>query len=121
MNYDLMNGADYAYIGDACYELYIRNYVLNKGITKLLDLHKESVKYVSRTAQCKIIKALMPELSEQEIDVFKRGRNYKDKKADVEYIQASGFEAVIGYLFLKKMNERLEYIISRAIEIIEKE
>ena len=121
MNYNLLNGADYAYIGDACYELHIRNYVLNKGLTKLLDLHKASVKYVSKTAQNKIIKTLMPELTEEEVDIFKRGRNYKYKKNDNEYINASGFEAILGYLYLKKENERLEYLISKAIEIIEKE
>lgn len=121
MNIDLMNGADLAFIGDACYELYIRNYVLNKGITKLLDLHKSSVKYVSKTAQCKIIRTLIDELTEEEVNIFKRGRNYKYKKNDAEYINASGFEALIGYLYLKQNKERLEYIISKAIEIIEKE
>ena len=121
MNYDLLSGADLAFIGDAYYELYIRNYVLNKGMTKLLDLHKASVKYVSKTAQCKIIKVLIEELTEEEVNIFKRGRNYKYKKNDAEYVNASGFEALVGYLYLKQNIERLEYIISKAIEIIEKE
>lgn len=120
MKYELLSGADFAYVGDACYELMIRNYVLHTGKTKLVELHEMSVKYVSKTAQSKIILKLMPELTEEEIDIFKRGRNYKYKKNDSEYINASGFEALIGYLYLKQEKERLDYIVSRAIEIIEK-
>ena len=55
MKYELLNGADFAYIGDACYELMIRKYVLHTGITKLVELHESSVKYVSKSAQNKII------------------------------------------------------------------
>ncbi len=120
MTIELLNGADLAYIGDACFELMIRNYVLQTGITKLVDLHKASVKYVSKTAQCKIVLALMNELTSEEVNIYKKGRNYKYKKKDIEYINASGFEALIGYLYLKKENDRLNYLISRAIEIINK-
>ena len=121
MDYDLLNGADLAFIGDACYELHIRKHVLDNGVTKLLELHKTSVKYVSKTAQSKIIKALLPELTEEEAEIYKRGRNYKYKKVDSEYVNASGFEALIGYLYLKQNNERMEFLISKAIEIIEME
>lgn len=119
MNYDLLTGADLAFIGDAYFELYIRNYVLHKGFTKLRDLHTKCVNYVSRTSQNKIITTLLPELSEEEVNVFKRGRNFDYKNKDSEYINASGFEALIGYLYLKQKNERLDYIISKSIEIIE--
>lgn len=119
MNYDLLTGADLAFIGDAYYELYIRNYVLHKGFTKLNDLHTNSVKYVSRTSQSKVINMLLPELTQQEIDIFKRGRNFNYKNTDAEYVNASGFEALIGYLYLKKEEDRLKYIILKSIEIIE--
>lgn len=119
MNYDLLSGADLAFIGDAYYELYIRNYVLHKGYTKLRDLHTHCVEYVSRTSQNKIILKLMEELTEEEKNIFRRGRNFDYKNKDGEYVNASGFEAVIGYLYLKQENERLQYIISRSIEIIE--
>ena len=119
MNYDLLTGADLAFVGDAYYELYIRNYVLHKGYTKLRDLHTHCVKYVSRTSQNKIILKLLEELTEEEIVIFKRGRNFDYKNKDSEYVNASGFEAVIGYLYLKQKSERLQYIISRSIEIIE--
>jgi ribonuclease-3 family protein len=119
MNYDLLTGADLAFIGDAYFELYIRNYVLHKGYTKLNDLHTQSVKYVSRTSQSKIINALLSELTEEEISIFKRGRNFNYKNTDGEYVNASGFEALIGYLYLKQNKDRLEYLVSRSIEIIE--
>lgn len=119
MNYDLLSGADLAFIGDAYYELYIRNYILHKGYTKLRDLHTHCVKYVSRTSQNKIIQNLLPELTEEEVVIFKRGRNYDYKNKDNEYVNASGYEALIGYLYLKQNNERLQYIISKSIEIIE--
>ncbi len=119
MNYDLLTGADLAFIGDAYFELYIRNYVLHKGYTKLNDLHTQSVKYVSRTSQDKIIKALIPELTDDEMSIYKRGRNFDYKNKDSEYINASGYEALVGYLYLKQNNERLQYIISKSIEIIE--
>ncbi len=119
MNYDLLTGADLAFIGDAYFELYIRNYVLHKGKTKLYELHNECVNYVSRTSQNKIIQNLLIELTEEENNIFKRGRNYNYKNKDAEYVNASGFEALIGYLYLKKENERLQYILSRSIEIIE--
>ena len=76
MNYDLLSGADLAFIGDAYYELCIRNYILHKGYTKLRDLHTHCVEYVSRTSQNKIIQSILPELSEEEVTVFKRGRNF---------------------------------------------
>ena len=119
MNYDLLSGADLAFIGDAYFELYIRNYILHKGFTKLRDLHTQCVKYVSRTSQDKIIKALIPELTDDEMSIYKRGRNFDYKNKDSEYINASGYEALVGYLYLKQNNERLQYIISKSIEIIE--
>jgi len=119
MNYDLLSGADLAFVGDAYFELCIRNYALHKGYTKLRDLHSQCVKYVSRTSQNKIILKLLPELSEEEVVIFKRGRNFDYKNKDSEYVNASGFEALIGYLYLKQKNDRLQYIISKSIEIID--
>ena len=58
-------------------------------------------------------------IREEKKSIYKRGRNFDYKNKDSEYINASGFEALIGYLYLKKNNERLEYIISKSIEIIE--
>ena len=123
---NMLNGADLAYIGDAYYELQIRLYLLNKGITNPNKLHKEAVKYVSASAHSKVMNVLKEELSEEELRIFCRGRNYnykhsrKNLKLD-EYLASSGYEAVIGYLYLTNNMERLEEIIKRSIEIIEEE
>lgn len=119
INPQLLSGADLAFLGDAYYELIIRNYLLHKGITNLHRLHDECVKYVSRTAQHKISKQLFPELTDEEKTIFKRGRNYNYKVKAEDYLNASGFEAVVGYLYLKDNKLRLQQLIEKAIKIIE--
>lgn len=118
-NYKLLNGGTLAFIGDAYYEIRIRKYCLDKGLTNLGQLHNECVKYVSRTSQYKIVQKL--KLTEIEQEIFHRGRNYDYKTKTVEYINASGFEAVIGYLYLCGEMDRLNFIINEAIRIIEEE
>jgi len=119
MNPNLLTGADLAFVGDAYYELHVRTYIINKGITNLEKLHKTAVSFVSRDAQSYIIEILLPELADDEITIFKRGRNYNYKTKTKAYINASGFEALIGYLYLTKQEERLAGVLKRAIEIIE--
>ena len=120
----MLNGADLAYVGDAYYELQIRLHLLEKGITNPNKLHKEAVKYVSASAHSEIINIIKDELTEEEMLIFKRGRNYnykhsrKNLKMD-EYLASSGFEALIGYLFLMERKDRLTQILAKAIEIIE--
>lgn len=121
MDPKLLSGGDLAFIGDAYYELVIREYVLKKDITSLYKLHDECVKYVSRDAQYKIILAIMDKLDEEEKDIFRRGRNYNYKNKTTAYIYASGFEAIIGYLYLTNRKERLDEIIKKAIMVIEKD
>lgn len=115
----LLSGGDLAFVGDAYFELYIREYVINKGITSLKKLHDECVKYVSRTSQHRIINKLMSELTEEEVSVFKRGRNYNYKNKTDDYINASGYEALIGYLYLIKNEDRLKEIMQKTIRIVE--
>ena len=114
-----------AYLGDTVYESYIREYIIKKNIfTKINELHKEAIKYVNAHSQSKAIKGLEKELTEEEMSVFKRGRNHKKNTAAknakiVDYRHSTGFEAVIGYIYLSGNIDRLEYIISKSIEIIE--
>ena len=115
-----------AYIGDAVYEVYVRSHVLKRGDTNVNKLHKASIGYVSATAQSRIIHAILPVLTEEEVSVYKRGRNAHSntmaKNADVvDYRHATGFEALVGYLYLSKNEERLSYILSRSYEIINTE
>jgi len=116
-----------AYLGDTVFESYIREYLITKNINrKVNDYHKTAIKYVKAPSQAKIIHEIESELSEEEIRIYKRGRNRKShtsaKNADiVDYKCATGFEALIGYLYLKNEKERLEYIVKKGIEILEKE
>ena len=114
-----------AYLGDTVYESYVREYLIRKNINKKVnDLHKSAIKYVNANAQATVIPAIEEELTEDEERIYKRGRNQKShtspKNADIiDYKHATGFEALIGYLYLSEDNERLKYIISKGIEIIE--
>lgn len=116
-----------AYLGDTVFESYIREYLITENINrKVNDYHKTAVKYVKAPSQAKIIREIESELTEEEVRVYKRGRNQKSntsaKNANIiDYRCATGFEALIGYLYISKDTERLEYIIKKGIEILEKE
>ena len=119
MNVDLINVITLAYIGDAVYEVYIREYLIRSGIAKVEELQKEAIKYVSAKSQCKILSYLIDNnlLTDIELDVVKRGRNYKrtshPKNTDIiTYKMSSGFEAMIGYLYLNNDKDRLDEIMN---------
>jgi ribonuclease-3 family protein len=113
-----------AYIGDAVYEIYVRIYIFHKYGGSAHQLHKIATRFVNAGAQAKITHALENELEEDEWTMIKRGRNQKSHSAPkhanlVDYKYATGFETLIGYLYLRKKIERLEKIIQRSMEIIE--
>ena len=110
-----------AYMGDAVYEKYIREYVIKQGHYNNGMLHKKAIKYVSAKGQCEILKRIEEKLTEEEKDVVRRGRNSNPhssaKNADiVEYKHATGFEALIGYLYLSKNDDRLKEILDSCID-----
>lgn len=110
-----------AYAGDAVYELYIRTLLLSQGNAPVHKLHKRSITYVKAKAQSDIIHRLMDSLTEEEQDVVRRGRNAKSgtipKNADVtEYKYATGFEALIGYLYLRGEYSRLLELLKMSVE-----
>ncbi len=120
---DLVNYSPltFAYIGDAVYEMVIRTIVVCDANRSVDKLHKSSTRYVKAKAQSDIIQFLMEELTENEISVYKRGRNAKSyskaKNATyADYRKATGFEALIGYLYLSKQTERMMYLIKKGIE-----
>lgn len=128
MEAKLYNGLTLAYIGDAIYELRIRDYVLNKGLTKVNELNKEATKYTKGEAQALAIRQIINRniLTSKEFDMFRRGRNANVKKVRknitrANYLEGTGFESLIGYLYLEKNIDRMDYIISLAIQIIESE
>ncbi len=107
-----------AYLGDTIYENFVRRYLINRGIGNVNDLQKEAVTYVSAKAQASYLKKMMDVcfLSEEELDVVRRARNYKTtshpKNCDIiTYKYATGLEALIGYLNLKCENERIGEIM----------
>ena len=111
-----------AYIGDAVYELLVRSYVLSKKIP-VKDLHKLSTEYVKAKAQADIVHKLEEYLTEEEKAIVIRGRNAKSntmaKNASViDYKYATGFEALIGYLYLTENNSRIGEIFRLIIETI---
>ena len=119
MNVDLINVITLAYLGDSIYEVYVREYLIKKGIAKVEELQKEAVKYVSAKSQSKILSYLIDNniLTDIELDIVKRGRNYKrtshPKNTDIiTYKMSSGFEALIGYLYLNNNKDRLDEIMN---------
>lgn len=120
MDLRTINVISLAYLGDSVYELYIRESLLKKGLVYVDDMQKEAVNYVSAKAQSKMLDDMIENnfLSEEELDVVKRGRNYKrnshPKNTDIiTYKKSSGFEALIGYLYLKdldRLKEIFDYI-----------
>ena len=109
-----------AYIGDAAYELVIRTMVVEKGNRQASQLHRLTTSYVKAQAQAAMIEALEPELTEEELAIYKRGRNAKSytsaKNASIlDYRKATGLEALIGYLYLSGREERVLFLIKEGI------
>jgi ribonuclease-3 family protein len=119
----LLNPLQLALIGDAVYEVFIRNYILieNTGLSAH-KIHVKAIEYVKAHAQSEIVNSLISVLTEDEQYIYKRGRNAKSgtvpKNADVvEYRAATGFEALVGYLYLTNQKERLNEVLMKALEI----
>ncbi len=112
-----------AYIGDAVYELIVRTIYVKQANCQTQKLHQKVTASVSARAQAKIAAALQPFLTEEEAAVFRRGRNSKPytkaKNASMEeYLAATGFEALVGYLYLMREYERLNELVARGLEEI---
>lgn len=113
-----------AYIGDAVYEVYVRRYLMKHSREQVNKLHKKAVKYVSAKAQACVIENIQENMDEDILAIFKRGRNATansvPKNTDVvTYKIATGFEAVVGYLYLTGEQERLDNFVAKAFQIIE--
>ncbi|WP_136609092.1 Mini-ribonuclease 3 [Paenibacillus dokdonensis] len=113
-----------AYIGDAIYEVAVRQYLISKPNLKPNQLHRQATGMVSAKAQSRIVTALDPVLTDVEKDVVRQGRNAKSgsipKNADVlEYRHATAFESLIGYLYYMQQLDRMRELIGMGIEYIE--
>lgn len=114
-----------AYVGDGVYELFIRNLVLERKLGKGQALHDQTVKYVNASAQAKILEEIRPELSKEEESIVRRGRNCQKNipsNADPsEYCYSTGFEALLGFLYLKKKEERLTELCKIIKKVLEEQ
>ncbi len=113
-----------AYLGDGTYELFVRAMLVEKNNEPVQKLHKKATHYVKAAAQSRIMEVIEPLLTEEELAVFKRGRNAKShtmpKNADMaEYRRATGFEALIGYLYLKQDTKRMTELMQLGVDTIE--
>ena len=107
-----------AYEGDCVYELLVRTRLIELGHTASLDLHRSTVAIVNAKAQAAAVQKLLPELTEEELAVYKRGRNAKvnsvpQKATQAEYHAATGLEAVFGWLHLCGRQERVEELFQK--------
>ncbi|MEH7452110.1 Mini-ribonuclease 3 [Gottfriedia acidiceleris] len=121
-----LNSLALAYIGDAVYEIYVRHHLLGKGTVRPNQLHRAATRFVSAKGQAKVIREMLftEILSDEEVAVVKRGRNAKSgtvpKNTDVQtYRYATAMEALIGYHYLLKNEDRLNTIVNFAIQFIE--
>ena len=115
---ELMSPLTWAYIGDAVYELFIRNKLINETNLKPHKLHIEAIKYVKAKSQAEKLNEIYENLTDEEKDIVRRGRNTQNhhlpKNSNVqEYMYSTAFEALIGYLYLTKQNTRLKEILEK--------
>ena len=120
---NMMSPLTWAYVGDSVYELYIRVYLANTTNLNPHRMHVESIKYVKAGSQAKAVKELIEInfLTDDEKEIVRRGRNTQNhhlpKNASLEdYSYSTGFEALIGYLFLNKNEKRIKEIIKKVVE-----
>ncbi len=114
---NLMSPLVWAYVGDSVYEVFVRNELVNKTKLKPHKLHIASIKYVKAEKQAEILRNIYDNLTDEERDIVRRGRNAENhhlpKNASVQdYAYSTAFEALIGYLYLSKKDERLKEILS---------
>jgi len=113
-----------AYIGDSVYDLIIKSLIINIGNKQVQKLHQETSMLVQASAQSKMMRKLQEHLSSEELAVFKRGRNAKSvspakNQSITDYRRATGFEALIGYLYLQKDWKRIIDLIKLGLDSME--
>lgn len=110
-----------AYIGDAVYDLIVRTVVVEQANRPANELHRLTIKYVSAPAQARIVQALSDSLTEEEQAVYRRGKNAKPhttakNASHADYMKATGFEAVLGYLYLSDNMDRVLELVKTGIQ-----
>ena len=121
---DTLSPLTLAFTGDAVFSLFVREMLVVDANRPVGKLHKLSVNWVKAEAQSKGMRAILPLLTEKETEVFKRGRNAHTShtpknQSGCDYHYATGFEALVGYLYLKDETERLSLLLNEVIKAIE--
>ena len=117
---DMLSPLVWAYVGDSVYEMFIRTKLVNISNAKPHKLHIESIKYVKAKAQADILKKIQEDLTEEEKNIVRRGRNTENhhvaKNASVQdYMYSTAFEALIGYLYLTNQEKRIKELVEMII------
>jgi ribonuclease-3 family protein len=121
----LMSPLQLAYIGDVVYELYVRSFLVETTDLNVNQLHKNAVRFVRAEAQAEVMKEIMNILTEEEIRIFKRGRNAKSSSVPknaklIDYKHATGFESLLGYLYILNRKERIDELFEIAKQFIKR-
>lgn len=122
MDHALPGSAELAYLGDAVFEVMVREHLIRSGGVGAGNLNRMSLDYVRATAQSQAVEKILPLLSETEEGVFRRARNniksgVPKSASPVEYKRATGLEALFGYLFLSEQKERMYELFAAAFDL----
>lgn len=112
-----------AYLGDTVYEIYVRTMIVSNENMSVHKLHMKSIKFVSAKSQANIVRSIMGRLEDDELEIIRRGRNAKagtmpKNVSVIDYKYATGYEALIGYLYLLKNYKRLDEIFEMSIDVV---
>lgn len=123
-NPKLLSPLTLAFIGDGVYDLMVRRYLVNQGQQPVGKMNKTKVKLVNCKSQAYFAQKILPMLSEEELSIYKRGRNSSPKCTPKngsvgDYHSATGLESLFGYLYLKGENERLNTLFEEILQNIE--
>lgn len=120
---ELLSPLALAYLGDAVLEIHVRQRVMMSGPFKIDALHRKAVAYVNAFTQSRFYNMIEEQLPEEEVDILRRGRNQKKKipkNADMNaYRKSTGVEALFGYLYLMKREDRLKELLTVFFEMVE--
>lgn len=123
VNADMLSPLTLAFTGDAVFSLFVREMLVCDANRPVGELHRLSVQSVKASAQAAAMRKIIPLLTEKETEVFKRGRNAHTShtpknQSGCDYHYATGFEALIGYLYLKDEAERLNFLLNEVINCL---
>lgn len=120
-NVNAISNLGLAHLGDAVYELMVRSWLCLHGKATAKGLHKAAIRYVAAPAQARLVEKILPGLSQEEQDVFRRGRNASphtipQNASRGEYQTATALEALFGWLYLRGQTDRLNDLFGRMME-----